>query len=48
MFGFDVFAIQPNFVIEGVAPRLDAFIKSLLLKLLSVVEVLLANGHQIS
>ena len=44
-FGFDVFAIQPNFVIGSVATRLDAFILSSLLKLLSMVEVLPANSH---
>ena len=46
-FGFDVFAIQPNFVTGCIAPRFDAFIVSSLLKLLSVVEVFPANGHQI-
>ena len=46
-FGFDVFIIQPNFVTECVALRLDVFIVGSLLKLLSVMEVLLANVHQI-
>ena len=48
VFGFDVFAIEPNFVSGNVASRLNAFIVSLLLKLLSMMEVLLANRHQIS
>ena len=47
-FGFDVFAIQPNFVTEGIAFRLDIFIVSLLLKLLTMVEDLSTNDHQIS
>ena len=46
-FSFNVFAIQPNFVIKGVAPRFNFFIISLLLKLLSMVKVLLANSDQI-
>ena len=48
MFSFDVFAIQPNFVIRSIALRLNAFIISLFLKLLSMIEVFLANGYQIS
>ena len=46
-FGFDLFVIQPNFVTKCVALRLDVSIVSLFLKLLRVVEVLPANGHQI-
>ena len=45
MFGLDVFAIQPYFVTEDIASRLNAFIMGLLLKFLSMVEVFLANNH---
>ena len=47
-FGLDVFAVQPNFITGGIAPRLDAFIVGLLLTFLGMVEVLLANDHQLS
>ena len=47
-FGFDVFVIQPSFVTGCIGPRLGAFIVSLFLKFLSVVEVFPANDHQIS
>ena len=46
LFGFDVFAIQPNFVFRSIASRLCIFIMSLLLKLLGVVEVFTANQHK--
>ena len=39
-FGLDIFAIQPNFITSGIAPRLHAFIVSLFLKFLGMVEVL--------
>ena len=45
LFGLDIFAVQPNFIIRGIAPRVDAFIVSLLLKFLSMVEVFSANNH---
>ena len=45
---FEMLATQPYFVAWGVALWLDTFIVGLLLKLLCVVEVLLANGHQLS
>ena len=44
-FGFDVFAIQSNFVTVGVASMLNVFIISSLLKLLSIVEVISANSY---
>ena len=47
-FGLDIFAIQPNFLARGVAPRLDSLIVSSLLKFLDMVEVFLANNHQFS
>ena len=47
LFGLNVFAVQPNFITRNIAPRLDAFIISPLLKFLSVMEVLLANNHQL-
>ena len=45
LFGLDVFAIQPNFIIGDIASRLNAFIMSLLLKFLSVVQIFLANNY---
>ena len=48
MFGFDIFGIQPNFIAGGIASRLDAFIVSLFLKFLGMVEVFAANDHQLS
>ena len=45
--GFDVFAIQPNFVTGGIASRLNTFVVGPLLKFLSMVEVFLANNHQL-
>ena len=47
-FGLDVFAVQPNFITGGIAPRLDAFIVGPFLKFLGMVEVLSANNHQLS
>ncbi len=43
--GFDVFAIQPNFVARGIASRLRILIVILLLKLLCMLEVLFADSH---
>ena len=48
LFGFYLLAIQPNFVTNGIAPTLNAFIVSLLLKLLSMMVVFLANNYQFS
>ena len=45
LFGFDVFAIQPNLITGGIAFRLDAFIVGLFLKLLSMLEFFTANDH---
>ena len=47
-FGLDIFAVQPNFLARGVAPRLDSLIVSSLLKFLGMVEVFSANNHQFS
>ena len=46
--GLDVFAVQPYFVTEDIASRLNAFVMGSLLKFLGMVEVLLANKHQFS
>ena len=48
LFGLDVFAIQPNFITGGIAPRLDAFIIGSLLEFLGIVEILTSNNHQLS
>ena len=48
LFGLDVFAIQPNFITRGIAPRLDAFIVGPFLKFLGIIEVFIANNHQLS
>ena len=47
-FGLDIFAVQPNFLARGVAPRLDSLIVSSLLKFLGRVEVFSVNNHHIS
>ncbi len=47
-FGFDVFAIQPNFVARGIASRLRMLVMISLLKLLCMLEVLSADSHQLS
>ena len=44
----EVLATQPDLVARGIALRLDSFIVGLLLKFLGVVEILLANGHEVS
>ncbi len=46
--GFDIFAIQPNFVAWGIASRLRMLVVILLLKLLCMLEVLSADSHQFS
>ena len=45
--GSKVLATQPDFVAQGIASRLDSLIVGLLLKFLGVVEILLANGHEV-
>ena len=47
MLSFDVFAIQPNFLVGGVASRFDFLIVSLFLKFLGMVEIFSANNHQL-
>ena len=46
IFDFDIFAVPLNFITGGIAPRLDTFIISPLLKFLGIVEVFFANDHQ--
>ena len=46
MFGFDVFAIQANFVIRNIAFKLYAFIIALFLKLLGVMKTFTANLYE--
>lgn len=48
LFDFDKFAIQPNFVTRRVDSRFNAFVISLLLKLLSVKEVLSTDSYELS
>ncbi len=43
--GFNVFAIQPNFVNRGIASRLRMLVMISLLKLLYMLEVLAADSH---
>ena len=43
----EVLATQPNLVAWGIVLRLDSLIVGLLLKFLGVVEILLANGHEV-
>ncbi len=44
---FDLFAIQPNFVVQNIASRLCMFIVILLLEFLCMLEILSANSHQL-
>ena len=46
--GLDVLTVQPYFVTEGIASRLNAFVMGLLLKFLGMVEVFLAKKHYLS
>ncbi len=46
--GFDVFAIQPNFVTRRIASRLCMLVMISLLKFLCMLEVLSADSHQLS
>ena len=48
VFGLDIFAVQPNFLTGGVAPRFDSFIVSSFLQFLGMVKIFLANNHQLS
>ena len=41
-------ATQLDLVAQGIVLRLDSFIMGLLLKFLGVMEILLANSHEIS
>ena len=45
-FGLDIFAVQPNFIAGGIAPRFDSLIMTSFLKFLSIVEIFPANNHQ--
>ena len=47
MLGFDVFAIQLNFITKGIAVRFDTSIMSSFLKFLGMIEVFLVNNYQI-
>ena len=47
LFDLNIFAVQPNFVTRGIASKLDAFIMGLLLKFLSVMEVLFRFGARV-
>ena len=47
-FDLDIFAVQPNFLTGGVAPRSDSLIVSALLKFLGMIEIFLANNYQLS
>ena len=47
LFGFDIFAIQPNFITRGIASRLDALIISLFLKFLAMIEVFTSDNYQL-
>ena len=46
--GLDILAIQPNFLTGSVALRFDSLIVSLFLQFLGMVEIFLANNHQLS
>ena len=39
LFDLGIFAVQPNFITRGIAPKLNAFIVGLFLKFLGMVEV---------
>ncbi len=45
LFGFNVFAIQPNFITKNIALGLHNFVIGLFLKLLSMVEVISIYNH---
>ena len=47
-FGFDIVAVQPNFLAGGVALRFDSFIVSPFLQFLGIVEIFSAYNHQLS
>ena len=48
VFGLNIFAVQPNFLAGGVAPRLNSLVMSLFLKFWGMVEIFLANNYQLS
>ena len=48
LFGLNIFAVQPNFITGGIAPRLNAFIVGQFLKFFGMVKVLFGNDHQLS
>ena len=48
MLGLDIFAVQPNFLTGRIALGFDSFIVSPFLKFLGMVEIFLANNHQLS
>ncbi len=47
-FGFDVFAVQPNFLAWDIASRLCMLIVISLLKLLCMLEIFSIDSHQLS
>ena len=46
--GLEELAIQPNFIAEGVALRLDSLIVGSFLELLDMVEIFATYNHQFS
>ena len=47
LLSFKIFTIQSDFIAQGIALELKPFIVSLFLKFLRLVEILLANNHEI-
>ena len=47
-FGFDIFAVQPNFFARSVTFRLSSFIVGLFLQFLSMLQVFSVCSHKIS
>ena len=45
LLSLDILAIQPNFLAEDIASKLDSFIVSLFLEFLSIVEILTIYNH---
>ena len=48
VFGLDIFAVQPNFLVGGVASRFNSLIVSSFLRFLGMVEVFSVNNDQFS
>ena len=48
LLNFEIFAIQPDLVAQGIASRLDSLIMGLFLKFLDMVKILLINDHEVS